>query len=475
MKTAKLTATIIHGRAHFETTRILASETANLKNHNHPNSHRNALSKSLRSLLICSCLFSGGAFAAVQTHGPVAGGVTQEAADIFVRTNATGSVRIEYATNPDLTDASSTGDTTTSVTKDFTTHMRLTNLSPGSVYYYRVLVDGQAQQVAPYPKFRTFPTIEQAGEFRFAVASDVQNSATKPTTRATVYEKVRNDNPAFLLQLGDLDHSNPNTFRLMRTMNRRLQGPETGYGVDFIANIGTQMPFYHVWDDHDIGSNNADKTFSGKANALKAFAEYYSTSLLPNPSAGVWHSFRHGEAEFFMVDVRSQRDIASDPENSDKSMLDGDNLENGQKAWLFNGLLNSTAKWKFIMSGVPFNKSTKSADSWAAYQTERNELLTFLHENQIHGVIVISGDLHSGGAIDSGVNADLPEMSVPHTNLVPAKFLAASGPEGTWDLGFISGVGEQGQGYSLVTVKADQVIMEIKNRNGDTILSHSVQ
>ena len=33
----------------------------------------------------------------------------------------------------------------------------------------------------------------------------------------------------------------------------------------------------------------------------------------PNP-AGLWHSFEHGIAEFFLLDVRSQRDPAADPD-----------------------------------------------------------------------------------------------------------------------------------------------------------------
>ena len=45
-------------------------------------------------------------------------------------------------------------------------------------------------------------------------------------------------------------------------------------------------------------------------------------------------------------------------------MLDGDNIANGPKEWLKSPLLNSTATWKFIVSTVPFNPTTKPADAW---------------------------------------------------------------------------------------------------------------
>src|SRR5687768_17705662 len=47
---------------------------------------------------------------------------------------------------------------------------------------------------------------------------------------------------------------------------------------------------------------------------------------------------------------------------------------------------------------------------------------TLFRSNQIGGVIVVSADLHSGGGIDNGSNAGLPEITVPHTNLNTDQF-----------------------------------------------------
>jgi hypothetical protein len=49
-------------------------------------------------------------------------------------------------------------------------------------------------------------------------------------------------------------------------------------------------------------------------------------------------------------------------------MLDGDRLGyEGQMHWLRRGLLKSSAKWKFVVTPVVFNKSHKKFDGWSSY------------------------------------------------------------------------------------------------------------
>ena len=101
-----------------------------------------------------------------------------------------------------------------------------------------------------------------------------------------------------------------------------------------------------------------------------------------------------------MLDLRSQRDPNSVSDSPSKSILGAE-----QKAWMKEGLLRATATWKFIMSTVPFNPTSKRSDSWAAFQTERHEIVEFIETNGISNVIIISGDIHSGGALDNGINS----------------------------------------------------------------------
>jgi alkaline phosphatase D len=357
--------------------------------------------------------------AAVQTDGPLVGGVTDRSAKVFARTHGQAFVAIEFSNDALLASPAQIPPVLTTADSDFTAILTLDGLQPETTYYYRVLVNGVPQQIALFPSFSTFPPPDTIREFRFVVLSDLVDVQRFPTIPTLSYARIMEDNPAFVLQIGDFDHRSPRSLPEMRQMHREVRGPYNASGLDFSLYIAPRFPLFHVWDDYDYGLNNGDKTFPGRGIALQAFKEYYPTPDLANPTAGIWHKFTYGQAEFFMLDLRSQRDAASDPDDFRKSMLDGNNIVNGQKEWLKANLLASTARWKFVISSVPFNSTLKLRDSWASFTTERAELLNFIRQNGVQGVIVLSGDLHSGGGIDNGIYTGLPEMSIPQHEPYP--------------------------------------------------------
>ena len=44
---------------------------------------------------------------------------------------------------------------------------------------------------------------------------------------------------------------------------------------------------------------------------------------LPSVTPGIWQKFSYAQADCFVLDCRSQRDPDADPDNANKSMLDG--------------------------------------------------------------------------------------------------------------------------------------------------------
>jgi alkaline phosphatase D len=86
-------------------------------------------------------------------------------------------------------------------------------------------------------------------------------------------------------------------------------------------------------------------------------------------------------------------------------MLDGDESDGdpkGQKQWLKDGLLTSTAQWKIIASSVPWNSTVPKDDAWWDFMAEREELMQRIDTNGIGGIIVVSGDIHTGGLLTTG-------------------------------------------------------------------------
>jgi len=67
-----------------------------------------------------------------------------------------------------------------------------------------------------------------------------------------------------------------------------------------------------------------------------------------------------------------------------------------QKAWLQETLKKSKATFKILASPVPWTEGIKpgSKDPWDGYPQEREQIFSFIEENKIEGVFLISADRH---------------------------------------------------------------------------------
>jgi alkaline phosphatase D len=387
----------------------------------------------------------------VLAQTPLVGGVTDISAVVVVRTTKPATVVVHYGIG--LLD-SATPPVTTLSGDDDAGQVTLDGLLPETTYSYSVEINGVLE--ANVFSFRTFPPATEQRSFTFLAYADQDTPAPAPAWAAGAAE-----NPAFVVQLGDFTHSSGST-KHKRKINdfwhiNRISTTSSPAGRDFSAAIAGSFPLVHIWDDHDYGLNNGDRKFKYRSFAMQAFADDFPTYPLSS-SRGFWQSFRYAQAEVFLLDLRSERDPDGMKEDGTKSMLGAT-----QKAWLLNGLLNSTATWKFIVSSSVWNPHSKPVDSWALYKREQDEIVDFIRTNAITGVIFMSGDIHSSGAIDNGTNSYFPEISVPHTNLDETT-CTGGGICGTWSEGYTAG--HTDGGYAKFIVTADSVTLEAKGTSG---------
>ena len=115
-----------------------------------------------------------------------------------------------------------------------------------------------------------------------------------------------------------------------------------------------------------------------------------------NPDPGVpnrtFYELEYGDSAFAVIDTRGYRTSRELPDNANKSIL---GLE--QKQWLLNWLSskNTTARFKFIVSPLGFTSDMGEViDSWGGFKTERDEIINYIRQNRIEGVMVLSGDSH---------------------------------------------------------------------------------
>ena len=429
-------------------------------------------------LVVLSGIFLwGSAQAQTLSLGPVTGGVTSSEAKVFVRTSAPATTAIEYATNPTMANPTVSSPTTTSTAGDFTAIIVISSLTPSTPYYLNVLVNGVPQLSAPYPTFKTFPPAGTATNFDFVVLTDFASVPHEPAGVYPVFKNALSEHPAFAFIGGDFDHENPTTLAAKLTMFHNVYNPASPGLHDFIFDILQQMPIAHQWDDHDSGQNNDDKNYVGWPLSYQVFSEYVPMYDTPAPPPGIWQEFSYAQADLFVLDNRSQRDSEYETDTGSKSMLDGRHLGAlGELAWLKNGLQSSTATWKIIFTSIVANPTTKYPDGWAGYENEWIALRHFIHANKITNVVLIDGDLHSGG-IDDGTESGFPEMLVSSANLViPAGRHCASGPVGVWSAGVYANFSGSCQGYGVVTIltNPDRMILEVKDQNGNVKVSYTL-
>jgi phosphodiesterase/alkaline phosphatase D-like protein len=410
------------------------------------------------------------------THGPVVGAATPTSARVFLRTSEATAFQLELSTSDQFTSPLVFAGETVAE-RDTSIIIDVNGLQPYTKYFYRVMINGEADSLQGH--FRTFPQEDQRGEYVWTVLS-CQEFGTYNAFNALVEQA-----PDLVLHTGDWtypDYQIPMDWRmswqkLQRSYRRRYSEQEPNmprlirstvfdYVVDnhdgIWARTNNHFPQYVIHPDQTASNSiNISPTPEGAfENMMAAYSEYFPHYPLVDPNDGMYHSYKYGNAEVFFVDVRNCGNHLDSTfrydATEDRWYFDprpGQTLLGAQQLqWLKNGLQQSTADWKFIVSGVMFNKQFKKvidvgmglqsfvfglgsevgtgfrlahslSSNWAGYPAEQGGLLDFIANNGIKDVIVLSGHVHTN-VMDDGRNAGLPEL-----NTGP---VAGYGPELTW-------------------------------------------
>ena len=320
-------------------------------------------------------------------QGPMVGAVGEQSALIWLRTTGEYRVAIEYGTDFELGSTLLTDPIVASKANDYTMIVTIEGLEPATEYFYRVLVNGKGDKyLKEYPPFRfkTAPTRGADASFRVAFGScpKFQDDRIQP-----IWPVIWGYQPDLFFWIGDNIYGDTLDPDILREEYRRQR--DVAGVLPVIRNISNLA----VWDDHDFALNNHDRTNPIKEQALEVFKQYW-----PNPSygmadvPGVFFTYSYGDVDFFFVDDRYYRDPNADPDGPQKTMLGRAQFE-----WLQIRLKKSAAVFKVIVSGSGFSTAKgEGGDSWAAFLHERNRLFDFIRDQEITGVVMLSGDSHVG-------------------------------------------------------------------------------
>jgi membrane-associated phospholipid phosphatase len=313
----------------------------------------------------------------------------------------------------------------------------VSGLRPDTVYRYAVEVDGELDRRRT-GRVRTFPEVPSS--FRFAFSS-----CARVGSNGAVFDALTRDDPLFFLAVGDLfygnvDENDPGAFRAF--YDRLLSQPAPG-------RFFRSTPVAYVWDDHDFGGDGASSASASAPAAESVYRERTPHYPLPGEESGaVYQAFDVGRVRFLVTDTRSQRSPQSEPDGPGKTMLGRE-----QKEWLERELLRGRDRYALLVWVNPdpwIDAPAAGADTWGGYATERRELSSFVAANEIHNLVMLSGDAHMLAA-DDGSHSDYSGTGGGSFPVLHAAALDRRGgvKGGPYSEGTFPGSGQ----YGLVTIR----------------------
>ncbi len=330
--------------------------------------------------------------------GPMLGYSEMKEVMLWVQTNKSAEVKVQYYLKGSTSNKYWTNSIVTKKEEGYTAHLLADVLEPGNVYSYDLYINN-IKIVFSYPtefqtiklwQYRTDPP-----EINFVTGSGAFINEKKYDRPGKgygrdyqIYEAISEKKPDFMIWGGDniyLREADVNT--KTGILHRYTHTRSIKEMQKLLANVHN----YAIWDDHDFGPNDSDKSFWNKNMTLDAFKLFWA-----NPSYGVGDLkgaisyFTWGDCDFFMLDNRYYRD----PDNlksENKTILGKEQLK-----WLKDAIVSSKANFKFIVMGGQFLTTSGMFEVYSnfGFSNERNEIIEFIHSQEIRNVIFLTGDRH---------------------------------------------------------------------------------
>lgn len=330
--------------------------------------------------------------------GPMVGYCEMTEAVIWTQTTQAADVRVDYYAKDKPTVVLSSKTYKSSDNNYFTNHIVLTPLQEGKEYHYDVFINNQ-KIVLPYDTSFSSKKLwqwrEKAPDFTIALGSCSYISEAaldrpgKPYgSNYSIFESIAKKNPDIMLWGGDnvylreADWDSKSGIYHRYTHSRTLK--EMQPLLASTQNIA-------IWDDHDFGPDDSDRSFYNKNTTQQAFKDFWANKFYgmdPNQKEGIFSSYNWSDAEIFLLDNRFFK--------SPNKRLSGEKtmLGTAQIEWLIDALTYSKASFKIIVIGGQVLNTEAVFENYENYKSEKDFLLGEILTNQIKGVVFISGDRH---------------------------------------------------------------------------------
>lgn len=307
------------------------------------------------------------------SHGPVLGDISDRGAAIWIRTTEPEMANIKLRRQP--TNIFHEEIISTVDSNDNTYTFRFSDLQVDANYTYQISINDEIIT----GNFKTLKSNETDKD-TVIVFGSCYFQGVLGIERGLIFDKMMAQKSDAVIILGDFPYSDAGGLDELRTNHKLIRSN------NHFSKLTSSVPVYAIWDDHDYGNDNSDGTNRNKDFALKVFNEYWPNPINPDRKEnGIYTSFVINNVEIFLLDTRYHS-----YQRTSNPILLGDE----QFSWLCSGLNSSEATYKVIASGVPL--ASNNSDGWSGkyYARDKEKLFSCIYENEIPGVIMISGDSH---------------------------------------------------------------------------------
>jgi len=390
--------------------------------------------------------------------GPIVGGLSDSGANIWARADRTSTLYVWLAKRADLKDVKLAGQAALPAENGFAGIVPLTKLQAETEYYYAVSMQENQPAANDFHKFKTFPkpTIRRSFSFLFG-SCYLPNGEAGSLTFNEIHKHIDSDDLCFGIFLGDqiyADNAEHNGIdRIAVTLDDYRSVYAKAWLRKPIHDLLPDVPLFMILDDHEVDDDwrwdnvertiwsiplfnqflrlfkriplfQRDLTGDRIRAALKAYQEHQAMhapqmllpfkvdsvgqSTLQGSDSGTFaYEFTYGDAAFFVLDIRTMR------VKKGKNRLLGDAQWNVLEQWFLKVKNDYPVKF-LVSSGTIFYSFLLDVgqDRWSGFPYDRNRLLQFIAENEIEGIHILTGDLHSAHCISA-------EIKCPNGRRIP--------------------------------------------------------
>lgn len=362
----------------------------------------------MRTLVFCLLLLCSTASIAQLASGPMLGYCEMKESLIWLQTEGRSEVRVVYWEGEKTDSLCYSSMVQTDVEKAFTAKL-IAYTKPGLTYYYRVQVDGALMdgtyqfESQPLWQYRTDPPAFTlaTGSCAYINEPEADRPGTPYGGEYQIFESIATQEPDVMLWLGDNIYLREVDFYSRSGIHHRYshmrRTPE-------LQDLLHACPHYAIWDDHDYGPNDSDRSFIHKDWTEEAFELFWGNNGFGLPGKpGITGMFKYMDIDFFLMDNRYFRSpVGMDVD--DKGILGKEQVD-----WLIEALKYSKSPFKIVAVGGQFLSDFAKYENHANYPEEREYILKRLDEEDIKGVIFLTGDRH---------HTELSKVTLPGGNEV---------------------------------------------------------